>query len=153
MSKKTKKAKTNIKLKMKPTALTANITPWGSYEYIYVDLPAGIVVKKLTIKEGHRFSLQSHSNRFEYWRITVPPLNNLNRLNCFSIIIEDIYICEKNYNLYTLIKVPSGLAHRAEALVGDLEIIETSTFDNNKYSTLEEFESDIIRYHDDYGRT
>lgn len=160
MKKKAKKKakKTGNNIKMKPTALTVTTTPWGSYEYIYEDLKAGIVIKKLTIKEGHRFSLQYHVHRAEYWKIN-SILNNSSICNSFSITIEDdpnsnkaTYICERNYNLYKLIKVPLGCNHRAEALVGDLEIIETSIFSHNAYSNLEEFEADIRRIHDDYGR-
>jgi len=140
------------KAKKKSNTLKSVTTPWGSYQYIYVDLLNGIVIKKLTIKEGNRFSLQSHSHRIENWKIIYSQGNQ------FSIIKESntlsYYISETNHNFNSdMITIFSGEKHRAEALVGDLEIIEISTFSPYLYyTTLEEFESDIRRYHDDYGR-
>lgn len=149
MKKKAKKTGNNIK--MKPTALTVTTTPWGSYEYIYEDLKAGIVIKKLIIKEGHRFSLQSHSKRNEFWKI-------MYKQNNYFVITKEDHILSKcisshSHNFKDLINIPTMTLHRAEALTGDLEIIEMSTFYSKDYSTLEEFESDIIRHHDDYGRS
>lgn len=146
--KESKKTGNNIKIKL---ANLANITPWGSYEYIYTDFDNGVIIKKLIIKEGHRFSLQSHSKRNEFWKITYKQRNSF-------VISKEDYILSKcisphSHNFKELISIPPMTLHRAEALVGDLEIIEMSTFDSKDYSTLEEFESDIIRHHDDYGRS
>lgn len=121
-------------------------TPWGSYEYIYVNLPKGIVIKKLTINEGHRFSLQRHTNRTEYWNV----LNNNSK---FMITIQgypdSMVITQPSKE--PIIVYPTKL-HRAECFKGSLEIIETSIFYPTMYSSLNHFESDIERHHDDYGR-
>jgi mannose-6-phosphate isomerase len=39
--------------------------PWG--EWVVIDLGAGFVVKRITVRPGHRLSLQRHQHRAERW--------------------------------------------------------------------------------------
>lgn len=42
--------------------------PWGNYRVLYRD--AGMWVKRIEVRPGHRFSLQKHVRRRETWIIT-----------------------------------------------------------------------------------
>ena len=140
--------------------LNTVITPWGSYEYIFIDVENQIMIKKLIIKKGHRFSLQYHENRKETWTI----LNKYSPEETrFMIIVKPQDSTNFQKEVITDINdnpiiIRSNYIHRAEALKEDLIILEESKgfYNLQKNTSIEDFkkifEEDIVRLHDDYGR-
>ena len=106
--------------------------PWGKYINLFEG--RGFLVKELFVKSGASLSLQKHHYREEHWLII-----------CGSpkITLNDKTIDGKKNNS---IFIPKGAIHRINNPFKDLvRIIEIQ-----KGSILKE--SDIIRYHDIYGR-
>lgn len=107
--------------------------PWGKEEVIEIN--DKYMVKKLTMWEGHRCSLQYHNYKRETIYVlsgqlkivSGPDQNNLN---------------EKIYHSGESITLPPGLVHRMEG-VEDSIYLESST---------PEME-DVVRLVDDYNRT
>ena len=104
--------------------------PWGNFERFTQN--ASSTVKIITVKTGEAFSLQSHKNRDEFWRIISG--KGMVRLNEETLPVE----LAKEY------QVPRGTKHRVEAGSEDVVFLEISTgqFD----------EDDIERFEDKYGR-
>jgi mannose-1-phosphate guanylyltransferase / mannose-6-phosphate isomerase len=106
--------------------------PWGKYE-ILVDAK-NHKVKKITVYQKSRLSLQSHKQRSEHWVVvngTADVINGENNL-----------VLEKNESTF----IPTGAKHRlANSGKTNLEIIEVQIGDYFG-------EDDIVRYEDDYGR-
>ena len=122
--------------------------PWGSYKVLFQSKYC--VVKHLIIKEGHRISLQKHLNKIEHWTILPGPQKENNQ---YSIQIGDkIYSTSAMSSPLRIpmspLYIPMDVVHRAEALKGDLHIIEVAS--SYKHPGVEE--DDIDRYHDDYNR-
>ena len=104
--------------------------PWGYYFNLHEERE--VKVKRLTVMDNKRISLQSHSGRDEYW-----------------FIVEGkglMQIGETELGVYpgATIQVLRGETHRVQALGGQLVIIEVQVGTND--------EEDIVRYEDDYGR-
>lgn len=140
--------------------LNTVITPWGSYEYIFINVEHQIMIKKLIIKQGHRFSLQYHKHRKETWTI-------LNKYSFeeirFMIIVQPRDVTNLQKEIITDVNddpivIRANYIHRAEALKEDLIILEDSrgSYNLQENTSIEEFkkifEEDIIRLHDDYNR-
>ena|SRR3989338_8849279 len=106
------------------------IKPWGGFCDL-VEQKNKWHLKIISVKKGHRLSLQSHQSRSEFW-----------------IIVEGKIKAQKNKKTYLLasqdyIFIKKEEQHRLTALV-DAIIVEIS-FGSHK-------ENDIIRFADDYGR-
>ena len=106
--------------------------PWGSYESI--DDGTGFQVKRLTVKPGHKLSLQMHHHRAEHW-VVVQGTAEVTRG-------EEVFTLEPNQSTY----IPVGVKHRL-ACLGDeeLEVIEVQSGDYLG-------EDDIVRFEDVYNR-
>jgi mannose-1-phosphate guanylyltransferase/mannose-1-phosphate guanylyltransferase/mannose-6-phosphate isomerase len=106
--------------------------PWGCYEA--VDAGPGFQVKHITVKPGHRLSLQTHEHRAEHW-----------------VVISGTADVVRGEDVLTLgeresIDVPVGCVHRlGNPGPGLLHLIEVQT---GSYLG----EDDIVRLDDAYGR-
>jgi len=102
--------------------------PWG-YEEILVN-NGRYVIKRLTIKEGHRLSLQLHRVKYETWLI---------QSGFGAITLGDSF---SNCSAGKMFDIPPNTPHRVFAGKGDVVILELSTPELQ----------DIVRIEDDYGR-
>lgn len=106
--------------------------PWGNYIILLED--DNCKVKKITVKPGHRLSLQSHEKRNELWKIVQG--NGLITLNDNIGEVTKGMTCQ----------IPAKTKHRIENNSNeDLIFVEIQT---GTYFG----EDDIIRYEDSYGR-
>jgi mannose-1-phosphate guanylyltransferase/mannose-6-phosphate isomerase len=111
---------------------TQVLRPWGSYE----TLASGprYQVKKLTVKPGHKLSLQMHHHRAEHWVVVAGTA----KVTCG----EKTYLVSENESTY----IPLGTVHRLENPGKvPLELIEVQS---GAYLS----EDDIVRLEDTYGR-
>ncbi len=109
---------------------TQDSRPWGGFEQFTFNEQS--TVKIITVKHGEAFSLQTHAEREEFWRV----------LSGFgTVTLDDKQLPAKVGDSFF---VPRGTAHRAEANTEDLVLLEIAfgTFDEN----------DITRLEDRYGR-
>ncbi|MFI3276900.1 mannose-1-phosphate guanylyltransferase/mannose-6-phosphate isomerase [Vibrio sp.] len=106
--------------------------PWGKYDVI--DLGKRDKVKRITVKPGHKLSLQMHHHRAEHWVVVAGVAKVTND--------EKTYLVEEDQSTY----IPLGHVHSLEN-PGELplEMIEVQTGSHLS-------EDDIIRYQDSYGR-
>jgi mannose-6-phosphate isomerase-like protein (cupin superfamily) len=106
--------------------------PWGTWETI--DVGPGFTVKRITVKPGHRLSLQSHAHRGEHW-VVVAGTARVTRDH------EILDVAERG-----TVHLPMGCVHRLENPgKADLVVIEVQVGD-----VLDE--ADIVRLEDGYGR-
>ena len=106
--------------------------PWGSYQRI--DIGARFQVKRITVKPGHRLSLQKHFHRAEHWVVV--------RGTAEVTIDDKVILRHENEAAY----LPIGSVHRlANPGKIDLEMIEVQV---GSYTG----EDDIVRFEDVYGR-
>ncbi|MCX2758030.1 mannose-1-phosphate guanylyltransferase/mannose-6-phosphate isomerase [Vibrio sp. Sgm 22] len=106
--------------------------PWGKYDVI--DLGKRDKVKRITVKPGHKLSLQMHHHRAEHWVVVAGTAKVTND--------EKTYLVEEDQSTY----IPLGHIHSLENPGGlPLEMIEVQTGSHLS-------EDDIIRYQDSYGR-
>ncbi|HEU0085877.1 MAG TPA: phosphomannose isomerase type II C-terminal cupin domain [Candidatus Paceibacterota bacterium] len=105
--------------------------PWGKFEQFTHNLSS--TVKILTVNSGEAFSLQSHKNRTEFWRV-ISGSGEMEIGEVKSKIIEGDETI-----------ISPGTKHRIFAGENGIKVLEISTGDFD--------EEDIIRYHDKYGRT
>ena len=104
--------------------------PWGDYEKFTENEKS--TVKILTVNPGQAFSLQTHSNRDEFWHV-------LSGTGIATIGEE-----KKNIKSGDDLYFSHGTQHRLEATGEILQVLEIS---------LGEFdEGDITRLEDMYGR-
>ncbi len=105
--------------------------PWGNYEvlWVYGNL---CVTKRIELNPGQRFSLQSHNNRDEWWKI----LSGEGVVTLGDLEIE----VSSGQEFY----IPRKTIHRAGAYSKGLVFFETQTGNVD--------ENDIVRLEDDYGR-
>ena len=105
--------------------------PWGFFDQYSLNEPS--TVRILTVKARARISLQSHSQRREFWVALDEGLT----VECESEVIP--------LNKGSSITIERGVRHRLSCQ-GDREarILEISFGDFS--------ENDIVRYEDDYGR-
>ena len=108
------------------------IRPWGEFDILHEEEKCK--VKKLVIKPGQKFSLQSHELRNELWSIISG--NGEITLN------DEIFPTQSGMMYY----IPAGTKHRLENMGNDdLVVIEIQT--GTSFA-----EEDITRYEDKYGR-
>ncbi len=106
--------------------------PWGSYQRI--DVGPRFQVKRITVKPGHRLSLQKHHHRAEHWVVV--------RGTAEVTIDDTVILRHENEAAY----LPIGSVHRlANPGKIDLEMIEVQV---GSYTG----EDDIVRFEDVYGR-
>jgi mannose-1-phosphate guanylyltransferase/mannose-6-phosphate isomerase len=106
--------------------------PWGSYQRI--DVGPRFQVKRITVKPGHRLSLQKHFHRAEHWVVV--------RGTAEVTIDDQVILRHENEAAY----LPIGSVHRlANPGRIDLEMIEVQV---GSYTG----EDDIVRFEDVYGR-
>ena len=106
--------------------------PWGSYQRI--DIGPRFQVKRITVKPGHRLSLQKHFHRAEHWVVV--------RGTAEVTIDDTVILRHENEAAY----LPIGSVHRlANPGKIDLEMIEVQV---GSYTG----EDDIVRFEDVYGR-
>ena len=108
--------------------------PWGNYEVLFVGQDQGFQVKRILVKPGAKFSLQTHSRRREIWTIVAG---------------EGVVTCdEKKIPIAkgSVVDIPQGAKHRMENTGREsLIFIEVQLGDYLG-------EDDIVRLEDDYGR-
>jgi mannose-6-phosphate isomerase-like protein (cupin superfamily) len=106
--------------------------PWGKYINLFKG--KDFLVKELTVNSKSSISLQKHHHRSEHWMVTQgKPEITINKKKFFKKPEENVFI-------------PSGAIHRIENhFKKSVKIIEVQTGTILK-------ESDIVRYHDIYGR-
>jgi mannose-1-phosphate guanylyltransferase/mannose-6-phosphate isomerase len=106
--------------------------PWGFYEIIA--LGERFQVKRISVKPGHKLSLQMHYHRAEHWVV----VKGTARVSC----ADKTFILTENQSTY----IPVGNTHRLEnAGKLPLELIEVQS---GGYLG----EDDIVRFSDAYGR-
>lgn len=109
---------------------TTQSRPWGSFIEFTQNKPS--TVKILIVNAGEEFSLQTHKNREEFWRvISGTP----------TIIINDKEFTAKEGDEFF---VERGERHRISAKDTEARILEISFGEFN--------EEDIVRIEDKYGR-
>ena len=106
--------------------------PWGSFTKFTTNNEP-VTVKIITVKAGEAFSLQSHKNRDEFWRI-ISGAGTITIGDTSSPITPD-----------TDYQIPRGTKHCIEALSESVVFLEVARGDFD--------EEDIIRFSDKYGRT
>lgn len=130
-----KKIVQSLKAKKRPEAESRPrvYRPWGYYETI----AAGdrFQVKRITVKPGHKLSLQMHHHRAEHWII----VRGTARVTCG----ERDFLLSENESTY----IPLGTTHRLENPGKvELQLIEVQS---GTYLG----EDDIVRFSDVYGRS
>ena len=106
--------------------------PWGNYTNLYSG--RNFLIKELSVKSKGILSLQKHFHRSEHWLVTQGnPIITLNKKK---------FILKPGENIY----IPLGSIHRIENPgKKSVKIIEAQIGSILK-------ETDIVRYHDVYGR-
>ncbi|WP_431037315.1 mannose-1-phosphate guanylyltransferase/mannose-6-phosphate isomerase [Pseudomonas yamanorum] len=106
--------------------------PWGVYDAI--DSGRRYQVKRITVKPGHKLSVQMHHHRAEHWIVVSGTAKVTNG--------EKTYLVTENQSTY----IPIGGIHALENPgVIPLELIEVQS---GSYLG----EDDIVRFSDNYGR-
>jgi len=106
--------------------------PWGNYEVLSQD--ASHWHKRITVKLGHRLSLQTHEDRDEFW------------------IVESgrgsVWIGDRSADAFAgkTFFIPRGTKHRITNF-SHTPLVFTEIAMGTRVS-----EDDIYRYEDDYGR-
>jgi mannose-6-phosphate isomerase len=107
--------------------------PWGSYTVLEED--RGFKVKRIEVLPGKRLSYQKHAQRAEHWFVVE---------GTAKVTLDDEEITVRAGEA---IDIPIGAAHRVEnPSEENLVFIEVQ-----RGSYLGE--DDIVRLHDDYGRS
>jgi mannose-6-phosphate isomerase len=122
----------------RPTALPRGATlfetrPWGGFQTL--EEGEGYKVKRLVVEPGHRLSLQRHRQRAEHW-----------------VVVEGsprVWVGgeRKRLRARQSVRVPRGAWHRIEN-PGEVPTVIIEV----QYGAYLG-EDDIVRKHDDYGRT
>lgn len=105
--------------------------PWGWFrEFTLNEIST---VKILGVKAGHKFSLQSHKGRDEFWRVLAG--------NPVVTVGDKEKVAKEGDEFY----IPKETKHRIGAVENDAQVLEISfgVFD----------EKDEVRFEDDYGRS
>jgi mannose-6-phosphate isomerase len=107
--------------------------PWGSYTVLEED--RGFKVKRIEVLPGKRLSYQKHSQRAEHWFVVE---------GTAKVTLDDNEIIVRAGEA---IDIPIGAAHRVEN-ADDANLIFIEVQRGNYLG-----EDDIVRLHDDYGRS
>ena len=106
--------------------------PWGQEEVIEIN--DRYMVKKLTMKAGHRCSLQYHNHKRETIYVLAGRLKIVSGTKAEAL-------SERIYQPGESVTLPTGLIHRMEG-VDDSVYLESSTPEMD----------DVVRLKDDYAR-
>lgn len=106
--------------------------PWGQEEVIEIN--DRYMVKKLTMKAGHRCSLQYHNHKRETIYVLAGRLKIVSGSKAESL-------SERIFQPGESVTLPTGLIHRMEG-VDDAVYLESSTPEMD----------DVVRLKDDYAR-
>lgn len=107
--------------------------PWG--EWRVIDVGTGFVVKRITVRPGHRLSLQRHQHRMEQW-LVVAGIATVTRDEAVFVL-----------GIGETTRIAPRQVHRVtNQSTDDMVFIEVQTG-----SLLSE--DDVERLDDDYGRT
>jgi len=104
--------------------------PWGSFKQFAFN--EEVTVSLMTVKGGHRLSLQSHTGRAELW-IALDD-------GCEVQVGEEIVRPKAGDEIW----IPANTKHRLASLGPDVRVLEVA-FGNWQ-------QADITRYEDDYQR-
>ncbi len=104
--------------------------PWGSFEQFTQNEIT--TVKILNVLPGKRFSLQTHGERSEFWKV----------LSGDGIV--QVGADERNITVGDTIEIPVGTPHRLTGGEAGITVLEIGFGMFN--------EDDIIRIEDDFGR-
>lgn len=104
--------------------------PWGGFERLVENQTA--TVKILRVDAGKRFSLQTHAEREEFWRV----IEGSGTFEIDGAVIDAV--------IGTEARIPVGAVHRATGGPQGMKILEVTTGTHD--------ESDIVRIEDDFGR-
>ena len=107
--------------------------PWGSYTVLEED--RGFKVKRIEVLPGKRLSYQKHSQRAEHWFVVE---------GTAKVTLDDKEIIVRAGEA---IDIPIGAAHRVEN--ADNENLIFIEVQRGNYLG----EDDIVRLHDDFGRS
>ena len=107
--------------------------PWGNYTVL--EEASSFKVKRIEVLPGKRLSYQKHSQRAEHWFVVE---------GTAKVTLDDKEITVRAGES---IDIPIGAAHRVEN-PGDEDLIFIEVQRGNYLG-----EDDIVRLHDDYGRT
>lgn len=105
--------------------------PWGHFRQFVANEP--VTVKTITVRPGHRLSLQRHDRRGELWQILDGPMD--------VVVGDRAWLAQPN----ELVWIPQGCAHRI-GNPGD----EPGRVLEIAFGAFEE--EDIERLEDDYDR-
>jgi mannose-6-phosphate isomerase-like protein (cupin superfamily) len=106
--------------------------PWGNWRV--VDAAAGFITKRVTVKPGHRLSLQYHDHRSEHW-VIVAGSGEATVGDTKTPVAPGDYVV-----------IPCGTVHRIQNTGS-----ESLVFVEVQFGDLLD-ESDITRLDDDYSR-
>ena len=112
--------------------MSYEVRPWGCFEVLAEH--AGYKVKRITVANGGRLSLQSHRHRSEHWTV----------VSGIATVTVDERIAKLGPQ--QSIDIPCGAKHRLESLDGGPAVVVEVQFGDYLG------EDDIIRYDDIYGR-
>jgi mannose-6-phosphate isomerase len=107
--------------------------PWGNYTVLEED--RGFKVKRIEVLPGKRLSYQKHSQRAEHWFVVE---------GTAKVTLDDNEIIVRAGEA---IDIPIGAAHRVEN-ADDANLIFIEVQRGNYLG-----EDDIVRLHDDFGRS
>lgn len=122
-----------------PSLIEHEDRPWGSYDILYAPHEGNYKVKKITVKSGHKLSLQKHSKRDEFWTI-------VKGNGKIQIGYQSSQIMNYEAKVGLSFNIPCGAIHRIEN-TGDEDLIFIEVQTGSYFG-----EDDIIRFEDDYGR-
>ena len=108
--------------------------PWGFYEILHEE-GTGLRIKRITVYDMQRLSLQSHDSHDEYWFC----VSGFGKFTLDDAVL-DIYAGAT----YQILR---GEKHRVQSFGGNLVFLEVQSG-----ADLTDSENDITRYEDDYGR-
>ncbi len=112
--------------------------PWGQEEILEIN--NSYVVKRLTMKAGHKCSLQYHENKLE----TIYVLSGKLIIWLEGMKSEkQLIITPIEFSPGDVITIPTYTKHRMEAKEEDSIYLECSTPELD----------DVVKLHDDYGRS
>jgi len=107
--------------------------PWGS-ELLWALTPS-YAAKVLTIRAGHRTSLQHHERKEETLLVLDGPV-------LLTIEAPDGALHDRRLHTGERVHLPAGTRHRFAAPESTARLVEVSTPEL----------ADVVRHHDDYGR-
>jgi len=115
---------------------------WRGTHVRHADLD--LDAKILLVAPGHRFSLQSHEKRSELWRALEGPI-------VVAIGTREDALDDRLVRPTEVITIPCGFLHRLSAPTRSWGVV--AEFWQHEDPADPSGEADVVRYHDDYGRS